>query len=106
MFSGWLAVSRLCDKDAILVFSVGGGDAERNVSTNIVKAVDFAKSRSAAVLGVVGRSSGYTATFGDIVVVIPEVAPALLNSTVRSLSGGDMALLSEPPMLQLQKTKW
>jgi D-sedoheptulose 7-phosphate isomerase len=106
VFSGWLAVSRLCEKDAILVFSVGGGDAERNVSTNIVKAVDFAKSRSAAVLGIVGRSSGYTAKFGDIVVVIPEVAPALLTPLSEAYQAVIWHCLVSHPLLQLQKTKW
>jgi D-sedoheptulose 7-phosphate isomerase len=106
VFSGWLAVSRLCEKDAILVFSVGGGDAERNISTNIVKAVDFAKSRSAAVLGIVGRSSGYTAKHGDIVVVIPEVAPALLTPLSEAYQAVVWHCLVSHPLLQLQKTKW
>jgi D-sedoheptulose 7-phosphate isomerase len=106
VFSGWLAVSQLCEKDAILVFSVGGGDAERNISTNIVKAVDFAKSRSAAVFGVVGRSSGYTARLGDIVVVIPEVAPALLTPLSEAYQAVIWHCLVSHPLLQLQKTKW
>src|SRR4051794_31003020 len=61
VFAGWLETSRLNEKDAILVYSVGGGDAERNISANIVKAIDLAKSRSAKVFGIVGRDSGYTA---------------------------------------------
>jgi D-sedoheptulose 7-phosphate isomerase len=65
VFAAWLEVSRLNGKDAILVYSVGGGDAERNVSANIVKAIDLAKERSAKVLGIVGRDSGYTAKHGD-----------------------------------------
>src|ERR1700693_5581126 len=59
VFAAWLEISRLNDKDAILIYSVGGGDAERNVSANIVKAVDLAKARSAKVFGIVGRDSGY-----------------------------------------------
>src|SRR5256885_4548099 len=75
VFAGWLEVSRLNERDAILIFSVGGGDIERNVSANIVKAIDFAKTRSAKVFGIVGKNTGYTAKAGDVVVVIPEVSP-------------------------------
>src|ERR1700739_2205106 len=73
VFAAWLETSRLDEKDAILVFSVGGGDAERNVSPNIVKAIDFAKARSARVFGIVGRDSGYPAKHGDVVVLIPQI---------------------------------
>src|SRR5204863_3079117 len=59
VFTGWLEVSRIGSNDAILVLSVGGGDSERNVSTNIVKAIDLAKERGARVLGIVGRDSGH-----------------------------------------------
>src|SRR6476660_6280994 len=73
VFAGWLEISQLNEKDAILVYSVGGGDAEGNISANIVKAIDLAKSRSAKVFGIVGRDSGYTARHGDVVVLIPAV---------------------------------
>src|SRR6478672_5962042 len=71
VFSGWLEVSRLDKNDALLIFSVGGGDWARNISTNLIKAIELAKSRGARVLGIVGRATGYTATHGDVVVVIP-----------------------------------
>ena len=77
VFSAWLETSRLSAKDAILIYSVGGGDAERNVSANIVKAIDLAKARSAKVFGIVGRDSGHTARHGDVVVLIPQVNSAL-----------------------------
>jgi len=70
VFAAWLEISQLTDKDAILIYSVGGGDAERNISPNIVNAVDLAKARGARVFGIVGRDSGYTAKHGDVVVVI------------------------------------
>src|SRR5580698_8336068 len=73
IFAGWLEVSRLNERDAIFVLSVGGGDVERNVSTNIVKAIDLARSHSAKVFGIVGKDTGYTAKNGDVVVVIPQV---------------------------------
>src|ERR1700730_18499910 len=69
VFAAWLEVSRLSDKDALLIFSVGGGDAERNISVNLVRAIDLARERGAKVFGVVGRGTGYTATHGDVVVV-------------------------------------
>src|SRR5437660_489441 len=75
IFTGWLEVSRIGVKDAILVLSVGGGDSERNVSTNIVKAIDLAKERGARVLGIVGRDSGHAARRGDVVIVVPAVDP-------------------------------
>jgi D-sedoheptulose 7-phosphate isomerase len=106
VFSAWLVISRLTEKDAILVFSVGGGDAERNVSANIVKAVDFAKSRSAGVFGIVGRSSGHTAKHGDIVVVIPEILPALVTPLSEAYQAVVWHCLVSHPALQLQKTKW
>jgi D-sedoheptulose 7-phosphate isomerase len=76
VFAAWLETSRLDGDDAILIFSVGGGDAERNVSTNLVSAIDLAKKRAAKVFGIVGRDTGYTARHGDVVVVIPQVNPA------------------------------
>jgi D-sedoheptulose 7-phosphate isomerase len=76
-FSGWLKVSRLSSNDAVFVLSVGGGDLERGVSPELVKAVDFAKGSGALVLGIVGRDGGHTAKVGDHVVIIPTVDPAL-----------------------------
>jgi D-sedoheptulose 7-phosphate isomerase len=106
IFSGWLEVSRLAEKDALLIYSVGGGDAERNVSVNLVRAIDFAKSRGARIFGIVGRASGYTAKKGDVVVVVPEVN----ESRVTPLSEGMQAIvwhcLVSHPDLQVRRTKW
>ena len=99
IFSAWLEVSRLGDKDAILIYSVGGGDLERNISPNIVEAVDLAKARSAKVFGIVGRDSGYTAKHGDVVVVIPPDRSGLGHPAV---SGGGLALFSESSILAAQ----
>lgn len=106
VFAGWLEVSRLSRNDAILIFSVGGGDAARNVSVNLIKAIDLAKACGARVLGIVGRATGYTATQGDVVAVIPEV-----NATrVTPLSEGFQSIvwhcLVSHPALQQVKTKW
>jgi D-sedoheptulose 7-phosphate isomerase len=106
IFTGWLEVSRISDKDALLIYSVGGGDAERNVSVNLMRAIDLAKSRGAKVFGIVGRATGYTAKKGDVVVVVPEVNAA----HVTPLSEGMQAIiwhsLVSHPDLQVRKTKW
>src|SRR5205814_1848838 len=71
VFREWLKVSRLTDNDAVLVFSVGGGNVEKNVSPNLVAALQYAKETGAMVLGVVGRDGGYTATVADACVIVP-----------------------------------
>lgn len=106
VFSAWMEVSRVNDKDAILVFSVGGGDAERNVSANIVKGVDLAKSRGMKVFGVVGRDSGHTAKLGDVVVVVPEVDPAMITPFSEAFQAVVWHCLVSHPDLQVKQTKW
>lgn len=78
-FAGWLKVSRLNANDAVFVLSVGGGDLERGVSPELVKAIDYAKDAGAVVLGIVGRDGGHTAKMGDHVVIVPTVDPALVT---------------------------
>ena len=96
IFAGWLEVSRLSERDAIFVLSVGGGDVERNVSINLVRAVDFARSRGAKVFGIVGKEAGYTARNGDVVVAIPEVKAGMGDPALGGLSGRGMALSRQP----------
>src|SRR5262249_25636233 len=105
-FAAWLDVSRLDEKDAILIFSVGGGDAERNISANIVKAIDLAKTRRAKVFGIVGRDSGYTAKHGDLVVLIPQVDPAWVTPLSEVFEGVGWHCLVRLPALQRRPTKW
>jgi len=106
VFSGWLEVSRLSAKDALLIFSVGGGDAERKVSVNLINAIDLAKHRGAKVLGIVGKPTGYTAQKGDVVVVVPQINA----DRVTPLSEGFQAVvwhcLVSHPALQMARTKW
>jgi len=106
VFAGWLEVSRLSAKDALLIFSVGGGDAERKVSVNLINAIDLAKQRGAKVLGVVGKPTGYTAKNGDVVVVVPQINA----DRVTPLSEGFQAVvwhcLVSHPALQMARTKW
>ena len=106
VFAAWLDTSHLCDKDAILVYSVGGGDAERNISANIVQAIDLAKSRSAKVFGIVGRDSGYTAKHGDVVVLIPQVNPNWVTPLSEAFQAVVWHCLVSHPALQRRQTKW
>jgi D-sedoheptulose 7-phosphate isomerase len=106
IFTGWLEVSRIGANDAIFVLSVGGGDAERNVSTNLVQAVDFAKERGARVLGIVGRDSGHTARRGDVVVVVPTVDPKRVTPLAEAFQAVIWHCLVSHPALQIRATKW
>jgi len=106
IFTGWLEVSRIGVKDAILVLSVGGGDSERNVSTNIVKAIDLAKERGARVLGIVGRDSGHTARRGDVVIVVPAVDPKRVTPLAEAFQAVIWHCLVSHPALQIRATKW
>ena len=106
IFTGWLEVSRISNKDALLIYSVGGGDAERNVSVNLVRAIDLAKERGAKVFGIVGKDTGYTARKGDVVVVIPQVNPARVTPLSEGMQGIVWHCLVSHPDLQVRKTKW
>jgi D-sedoheptulose 7-phosphate isomerase len=106
VFSAWLKTSRLSNKDAVLVFSVGGGNAERNVSTNIVRALELAKSVGATILGVVGRDGGTTGRLGDHVIVIPTVDDKLVTPHTEAFQAVVWHCLVSHPKLQIQATKW
>jgi D-sedoheptulose 7-phosphate isomerase len=106
IFSGWLEASNLDSLDAILIFSVGGGDIERNVSTNIVKAVIFAKSRGTKVLGIVGKDNGYTALHGDVVVIVPQVNASRITPLSEAFQSVVWHCLVSHPKLQIRQTKW
>lgn len=106
VFTGFLEISRLSEKDAILVFSVGGGDAERRISVNIVNAVDMAKSRGAKVFGIVGKETGHTAKNGDVVVVVPMVNTDRVTPLSEGFQGVIWHCLVSHPALQIKKTKW
>ncbi len=106
VFAAWLDTSRANDKDAVLVFSVGGGDAENNVSANIVAALKLAKARGLDIFGVVGRDGGYTKKVGDLVVVVPTVEPARITPHTEAFQGVVWHCLVSHPALQTQATKW
>ncbi|MDJ0838701.1 MAG: SIS domain-containing protein [Acidobacteriota bacterium] len=106
VFSGWLQVSKLNEKDAVFVLSVGGGNAEKNVSVNIIRALDLARERGASVLGIVSRDGGYTAKVGDVVVVVPVVNPDRVTPHAEGFQAVVWHCLVSHPKLQVKATKW
>jgi len=106
VFSEWLKVSRANAKDAILVFSVGGGNLEKNVSPNIVSAIQEAKGRGLKVFGIVGRDGGYTKKAGDVVVVIPTVEESRVTPHAEAFQAIVWHCLVSHPKLQRNATKW
>lgn len=106
VFVEWLKVSKLTAKDAILIFSVGGGDRDKGISVNIVSAIDYAKSQGACVLGIVGKETGYTAKMGDVVVVIPALATERVTPHSEAFQGVVWHCLVSHPVLQQKATKW
>lgn len=106
VFAAWLVTSKLSAKDGVFVFSVGGGDLERNVSPNIVRALELAKQRGAKIFGVVGRDGGFTKKVGDHVVVIPTVDPALVTPHTEAFQAVVWHCLVSHPKLQQNATKW
>lgn len=106
IFTGWLEVSRLRADDALFILSVGGGDMERNISPNLVKAIDMAKERGAKVFGIVGKDTGYTAKMADVVVVVPQVKPEWVTPLSEAFQAVVWHCLVSHPALQVKKTKW
>jgi D-sedoheptulose 7-phosphate isomerase len=106
VFAEWLKISRAGPKDAILVFSVGGGNLEKNVSANLVAAVREAKARGTRVLGIVGRDGGYTKASGDVVIVIPTVEQSRVTPHAEAFQAVVWHCLVSHPKLQSRATKW
>lgn len=106
VFSEWLKVSKAKKEDAIFVFSVGGGNLDRNVSPNIVSALKLAKDRGLKVFGVVGRDGGYTKQVGDCVVVVPTVDASRVTPHAEAFQGVVWHCLVSNPVLQQVATKW
>jgi D-sedoheptulose 7-phosphate isomerase len=106
VFREWLRGSRLDSADGVLVFSVGGGDLERNVSANLVRALELARSVGAAVFGVVGRDGGFTRASADACVVIPPLAAERITPHTEGLCAVIWHLLVSHPALQVTPTKW
>jgi D-sedoheptulose 7-phosphate isomerase len=106
VFASWLEGSRLRRDDAVLVFSVGGGSLEKNISPNLVKALQYAKRVGAAVAGIVGRDGGYTATVADACVLVPTLNPEVVTPHVEALQAVVWHLLVSHPRLRTAAGKW
>ncbi len=105
-FAEWLKISRLGERDAVLVFSVGGGNVEKNVSVNLVRAIDEARCRGAKVFGIVGKDGGYTNKVADACVVIPTASPERITPHTEGLCAVVWHLLVSHPALKAAQTKW
>jgi D-sedoheptulose 7-phosphate isomerase len=106
VFARWLEVSRLGPRDMVFVFSVGGGDVERNVSPNLVEALRYAKNVGATICGVVGRDGGYTAKVADACLIVPTVNPATVTPHTESFQPLVWHLLVSHPALRASPMKW
>jgi D-sedoheptulose 7-phosphate isomerase len=106
VFKGWLQGSRLNARDAIMVFSVGGGNLELNVSPNLVRALQLGKDVGAKIVGVVGRDGGYTAQVADACVIIPTVHPEHITPHTEAFQSVVHHLLVTHPRLKNAQTKW
>lgn len=106
VFSGWLKVSKLNSKDCLFILSVGGGNKEKNVSPNLIEAIDLAKEVGARVTGIVGRDGGYTAKNANICLVVPTVNPNTVTPHAESFQTVLWHLMVSHPKLKSNSTKW
>lgn len=106
IFEPWLKLSKLNPKDAIFIFSVGGGNLEKNISPNLVNALKYAKQVGAKITGVVGRDGGYTAKVADACVIIPTVNPENITPHSEAFQAVIWHLLVSHPKLKENQTKW
>jgi len=102
----WSKVSNLNEKDAILVFSVGGGNEDKHISENLVKIIQYSKNIGAKIVGIVGRDGGYTKKVGDATVVIPVVEEELITPLTEGFQALIWHLLVSHPLLKVKETKW
>ena len=106
VFVSWLRGSRLTAKDMVFVLSVGGGDLERNISPNLVRALEYARSIDATICGIVGRTGGYTAQVADACVIVPTVNPETITPHAESFQAVIWHLLVSHPALRVAAMKW
>lgn len=106
IFEPWLKLSKLKPKDAIFIFSVGGGNLEKNISPNLVNALKYAKQVGAKITGVVGRDGGYTAQVADACIIIPTVNPENITPHSEAFQAVIWHLLVSHPKLKENQTKW
>jgi D-sedoheptulose 7-phosphate isomerase len=105
-FANWLKGSRINSKDGVFIFSVGGGNAEKNISNNLVQALKCAQEAGARIMGVVGRDGGYTARVADAVVIIPTVDPETVTPHTEAFQAVVWHLIVSHPRLKTNEMKW
>ncbi|MBI2995641.1 MAG: SIS domain-containing protein [Candidatus Melainabacteria bacterium] len=106
VFKNWLAVSKLSNNDVVIVFSVGGGNVEKNISVNLVKALKFAKEVSAKIIGVVSRDGGYTKEVADCCILIPTLTPNTVTPHAEEFQAVIWHLIVSHPEIQRSEMKW
>ncbi len=106
VFESWLKISKLNSKDLIFIFSVGGGSLEKNISPNLVLALQYAKEVGSKITGVVGRDGGYTAQVADACVIIPTVNPENITPHTEAFQAVIWHLIVSHPKLKVNQTKW
>ncbi|MEN9450439.1 MAG: hypothetical protein RJA83_1053 [Pseudomonadota bacterium] len=106
VFANWLAVSHLSIKDMLFVLSVGGGDLEKNISPNLVAALDYGKEQGSKIVGILGRDGGYTAKIADAYVLIPTVNVECITAHAEAFQAVIWHLMVAHPKLKLMTTKW
>jgi D-sedoheptulose 7-phosphate isomerase len=106
VFENWLRGSYLTNEDAVFIFSVGGGDVEKNISPNLKYAIDYAKTVGAKVLGIVGRDGGYTAQSADCCIVIPTVDKEFVTAYTQTVQLALVHFLVTHPALKARTGKW
>tara|TARA_B110000027_G_C16117421_1_gene300917 strand:+ start:3146 stop:3754 length:609 start_codon:yes stop_codon:yes gene_type:complete len=106
IFSEWLITSRLNNKDMIFIFSVGGGDVKKNISVNLIKAIQLAKKRKSKVLSIVGKADGYAAKNSDLSIIIPVRDKTLLTPCSEAYQAVIWHLIVSHPKLKEKETKW
>jgi D-sedoheptulose 7-phosphate isomerase len=105
-FANWLRVSRLGKQDKVLVFSVGGGDLARNISPNLVRALEHAREVGATICGIVGRDGGYTATVAEACVIVPTIRAETVTPHAEAFQAVVWHLVVSHPSLQKAPMKW
>jgi D-sedoheptulose 7-phosphate isomerase len=106
VFAAWLRGSKLCANDGVFVFSVGGGNVEKNISDNLVRALEYAKAAGAKILGIVGRDGGYTAKVADVCVIIPTVDLGSVTPLTESFQAVVWHLIATHSKVRITEMKW
>jgi len=106
IFVNWLKGSQLCEKDGIFIFSVGGGNKEKNISANLVEALKYAKKARAKIFGIVGRDGGYTAKVADVCIIIPPINSETITPHTESFQAVVWHLIVSHPEMKVSEMKW